>query len=200
MLPSRIFISPVVGRMIPSIHFIVVVLPAPFGQRNQNTSPRERVNEIFWRSVTLPIFFVRCFIEMRVSLVFFFIGICIRYLVFFLSDLYSDFTYFISLWYISDIDILDRKITKNPRMIIDEMCMSCRITLIVCLSIDPRKTPNHTFFCHCFNISIYGCSSDFWIFDPYFIINILSWKVSAFASSTDDISILVLAHKGCYQK
>ena len=60
----RIPTVPLVGSMIPRIAFIVVVLPAPLGPRNPNTSPEWRVREISERISDLPIVFERCWRDM----------------------------------------------------------------------------------------------------------------------------------------
>ncbi len=79
------------------------------------------------------------------------------------------------------------------------MCMSRRITFIVGFTVYPRKSPDHSLFCHCFDISVHRCTTDFRIFLFHFVKDIFCWKMSALAGVTNDVSILVLSHGGYYE-
>lgn len=132
--------------------------------------------------------------------IFFHKKLYIKNLFFIFPNLYSNLAYFVPIRNISYINILYRKITKYPRIIINKMGMGWGIALIICLSIYSRKAPNHPLLCHSLDISIYCCSSDFGIFYSHFIIDILSREMSTFACITDDITILVLPHISIMRK
>ena len=110
------------------------------------------------------------------------------------SNLDTYFGYLISLWNTSYSNLFHRKITEHPRTIINQMCMSWIITFIIRLAIDSRETTKNTLLCHTFDISIYGSSTDFWLFDANLIKNIISGKMSTSTGITDDITILMSSH------
>ena len=117
----------------------------------------------------------------------------VRLLLF--SYLYTNLTDLISFWNISDLDIFYREVTENSGFFIHNMCMRGCIALIIGLSIDSRKSPQSSLFGHRFDISIDSRSTDFWLMDANFFIDIISGEMTAFTGITDDIAILMLAHK-----
>jgi hypothetical protein len=117
-------------------------------------------------------------------------------LILFPLYLNTNLTNFITFWYISDIHVFDRKIAKYPCFFIDKMGMSRRVTLIIRLTIYPRESSDHPFFCHRFNISVDGRASDLRISLLHFIKDILSGEMPTLARITDDVSVLVFSHIG----
>lgn len=104
------------------------------------------------------------------------------------------------MWEFSYRNILDREITENPCCLIDEVSVSRRVALVVGLPVDSWKSPEHTLFCHGFDIAVYRRAPDIWTFSFHFFIDILSGEMPALTSRTDDVSILVFAHERIMRK
>ena len=116
------------------------------------------------------------------------------------SYLDADFTDFVSFWYTFDGDIIHRKVTEYTSFLIDKMCMSCIIALVVGLAIDTRKTPEESLFCHAFDIAVDGCTTNFWFLSAYFLEYIVSRHMTTGTRITDDVSVLVGAHTSIMRK
>ncbi len=136
---------------------------------------------ISWRSVAFPTFFVRWWIS-------------ITFFILFTGNLDTDFWYFVASWNISDRNILDRKITEYSTHLIDQVSMCMWIALVVCLSVNTRKSSEHPLFCHGFDISVDRRTANLWTFSSHLFIDIISRKMSTFASITDDLAVLVFSH------
>lgn len=92
------------------------------------------------------------------------------------------------------LDIFHREVTENPCFLIDKMCMSRFITLIVGLPIDTRETSEYSFFRHSLDISIDSGSTDLWLMDTDLLIDIISGEMTTCTGIADDVSILMLTH------
>lgn len=100
----------------------------------------------------------------------------------------------ISFWDAMDGDILDREVTEYPGFLIDEMRVGSTVTLIVGLSVDPWETAEHPFFCHRFDISIDGSSSDLRLSRTDFFVDVIRREVTTLTGCTDDVTVLVFSH------
>ncbi len=80
------------------------------------------------------------------------------------------------------------------------MSMRGIIALIVCLTIDTWESSQYSFFSHCFDISIYRSSSDFWLSGLDLIEYVIRREVSASTGRTYDITILMGSHNRIMRK
>lgn len=74
------------------------------------------------------------------------------------------------------------------------MSMSMWIALIICLSMNTRKSSKRSLFGHRLDISVDCRTTNFWTFSSHLFIDVISRKMSTLARITDDLAVLVFSH------
>lgn len=106
----------------------------------------------------------------------------------------ADFRDFITFWQIFEIDIFYRKIAKNFRTIIHQMCVRFVVGFKIIFAIWARDFSEQIFFKHFFNIAINRRTTNFGMNFLNLLKNIISRKMAAMTSFQDDFSILMSSH------
>ena len=91
-------------------------------------------------------------------------------------------------------NIVHRKITKNPSLLVDDMCMGLIVALIVGLAVDPREPPEYPLLSHTFDIAVDSSTSDLGLLDLDLVEDIICREMTTGAGITDDLTVLVGAH------
>lgn len=116
------------------------------------------------------------------------------------SYLDADLTDFVSIRNSFYCYIIHRKVTKNPRLLIDEMCMCCVVALVVGLAIDTRKASEESLFRHGFYITVYGGSSNLVFLSTHFLKYIISREVTTSTGIADYVAVLMGTHTSIMRK